>query len=282
MEIRKQINSYGPEKRLEIRLGGDVDLRTLPVYFWQELVALAGARIISRLDHHHSLSFILSESSLFVRKKQVVLITCGNTAPMAILPRFCESFSSDAIRYMRAEYKTTAHVVEYEEAFRSQCREVMDILPDSEITSVAAGPPFHLYCCQYRSEEDIRQKTMQLLMQGIDKKVASFFFADAQDGSSREVLGSILPNIDVFNHFHHFTPQGYSENGVSTCGYYAMHISPENDCSYAGFESDMDPVETEKTVDKLVSYFKPKHASLISVADNSIVVPVSSQSVAES
>ena len=68
----------GTEKRLEIILKQN-NLLQFPEQFWKKMVAQAGAFILSKIENEHICAYLLSESSLFIWKNKLLLITCGNT-----------------------------------------------------------------------------------------------------------------------------------------------------------------------------------------------------------
>ena len=68
----------GSEKKFEIVVN-NVDLRSLPLSFWQEMVAASQAEILSSLSNDFYDAYLLSESSLFVAQDRCIMITCGQT-----------------------------------------------------------------------------------------------------------------------------------------------------------------------------------------------------------
>ncbi|WP_413700374.1 hypothetical protein ACLKMH_00155 [Psychromonas sp. KJ10-10] len=67
----------GSEKRLEIT--SSLNLLEFEYDFWSTMVEQAGAYIISNIENNEVKAFLLSESSLFVWKHRLLLITCGET-----------------------------------------------------------------------------------------------------------------------------------------------------------------------------------------------------------
>ncbi|CAL8130114.1 unnamed protein product [Orchesella dallaii] len=83
----------GVEKLLEIwftRLDGKVgevngNLRKIPRYELEEMLKLVHCEIITSVSNDEIDSYVLSESSLFVSQRRIILKTCGTTTPLQCL-----------------------------------------------------------------------------------------------------------------------------------------------------------------------------------------------------
>lgn len=80
----------GTEKRIEIDFAGEGDLREVPRRGWEEVIELSGTKILHRKETSHFTSFLLSESSLIVYPRKLVLKTCGNTVPLGSVSKIWE------------------------------------------------------------------------------------------------------------------------------------------------------------------------------------------------
>ena len=73
----------GPEKNLQVifnRLYDDTGtLRTISQERYQEMLNYAKCKILSSISNEKCISYILSESSLFVYDDRIILKTCGTT-----------------------------------------------------------------------------------------------------------------------------------------------------------------------------------------------------------
>jgi S-adenosylmethionine decarboxylase len=70
----------GSEKKIEIIFKPSApNLRALGKPFWEDVVWASGAKILSQVSNEHMDAYLLSESSLFVYDRYLVMITCGRT-----------------------------------------------------------------------------------------------------------------------------------------------------------------------------------------------------------
>ena len=69
----------GAEKKCELIVRSDIDLRSLPPRFWHALVAACSAEVLSVVSNDDCEAYLLSESSLFIWTHRMLLITCGRT-----------------------------------------------------------------------------------------------------------------------------------------------------------------------------------------------------------
>ena len=80
----------GPEKTLEIDwvpgVGEEVGLRTISKAVWEELLQFAKCRVLSLTSNENFDSFVLSESSMFVYQRKLIIKTCGTTTLLCLLP----------------------------------------------------------------------------------------------------------------------------------------------------------------------------------------------------
>jgi len=99
----------------------------------------------------------------------------------------------------------------------------------------------------YRTHDE----TIEILMTNLDMKAMEAFYQRGDEpsglvGGKRIDVepGQLYPEANVDSYM--FEPCGYSCNGLSEHGYYTIHCAPEEQCSYASFETTIPvkPVET--------------------------------------
>lgn len=84
----------GPEKTLEIDfdpfLGPERGLREITREQWDALLTDAKCTILDTMSNEYIDSYVLSESSLFVYSRKLLIKTCGTTTLLMCLPKLLE------------------------------------------------------------------------------------------------------------------------------------------------------------------------------------------------
>ncbi len=263
------MNFYGPEKRLEVQIRENtLDLRDLPDNFWQKLVRAAGTNIVDKQVTDVVISFILSESSLFVWSNRLVLLTCGNTYPFAAVSMLLEKIAAADIIFWRCEQKGTANWPLNEKEFYTFSQGIKKSFPQLHYQNIIneTGDTI-LFCQAGHTENDSTKNINQFLLQGLNCHPNNDICFTAKEHPSNRpvILRQIFP--EALHHYHNFSPCGYSENGLLGNGYYALHITPEKEHSYVGFDTDLDLHEHQYLLEHLLTIFKPSTMSVISFSD---------------
>jgi len=250
----------GSEKRLEIT--STLNLLKFTDDFWEEMVKKAGAYIISKIENNNLKAFLLSESSLFVWKDRVLLITCGETHLLQAALYFQKEVSRDEITSLLFQ----RHQATYPERQKSNFQQDKLLLQAQLKGS-----------CRYWSENycgslflfgDNQQPFATkniLMMHGLTGR----FFEALQKGKvkKKDVAYQLQLN-KYFNHFtldqHCFDPQGYSLNAISGQYYFTLHITPEVLSSYLSFESNLPAHMITDFHNHLIRLFKAQRNYLMS------------------
>ena len=96
----------GTEKKVELVVSGDApDLRTLGQGRWREIVEASGAHVLSCMRTERCDAYLLSESSLFVFERKMVMITCGRTRLADAVAEFLKDVAVSDIRLLVFERK---------------------------------------------------------------------------------------------------------------------------------------------------------------------------------
>jgi S-adenosylmethionine decarboxylase len=255
----------GAECRVEIRRARDApSLLAKPRSFWESLAAMAGARIVSSFSTEACQAYILSQSSLFVFRHRVVMITCG---------------SADL---------TGAAIV----AMPDLCGSKLSLFAYSRTSGSGAG------CGPARMEMD-RLALTALLPGGYwldidppEARPAAIFLAGPQ-AMEQPALGFELVMLDIApgtgNAFHQadgpaageslaragasdflrgyatqgraFDPAGYSLNAVLGEDYFSLHVTPEEGRSYVGVKSSR-MAGAPALLEAMTRHFAPRSAML--------------------
>ncbi|KAF1742015.1 hypothetical protein MXB_3226 [Myxobolus squamalis] len=87
-------------------------------------------------------------------------------------------------------------------------------------------------------------------------------------------IDQLLP--DFFLDDQAFDPYGYSVNGIKEDTYFTIHVTPQESCSYASFETNLASPELSKVLMRVLDIFKPANFCL------AVVYNVGIQKTAES
>lgn len=258
----------GTEKKFELIVDPAVDsFRTFGDGYWTGVVRGAGADILSKLSNGHCDAYLLSESSLFVFDHRLTMMTCGQTtlhdAVLAVLERV------GADRVQALVYKRKHEVFPHDQptSFFDDVRVLNDRLP-GRAYQFGNRDEHHLYLFHVDrgTDDGLRGTTVEVLMHGLGEG-ARRDFCITERATTAEVRAAtgvdrIVPDFDVDDHL--FRPRGYSLNALRGDEYYAVHVTPEQGCSYASFESNHRFAgDLESVLARLMGAFRPRTWDLI-------------------
>jgi len=280
----------GPEKRLEIDFkykeensnptkdvvsaiddDGDctfprLGMRKISREKWTYLLSLAKCSILSHMSNEYCDSFVLSESSLFVYEKKVILKTCGTTVLLNCVCTLINYANSVGMEVALVMFSRKNFLFPEEQRFpHTDWKQEVDFLNKTfDGTAYVLGPltqeHWYLYLADYtdHSVSDRNEKTVELMMHNLHPDVLSQFFRKPGESSGSVkfpgmadlIRGSIT---DEFN----FAPCGYSMNGLFGPGHYTIHVTPESHCSYASFETNVSLPSYGPLINHVLSIFRP-------------------------
>lgn len=242
----------GPEKKFELLLApGSESLRERGHEYWSSIVRAAGAAVLSQISNQKVDAYLLSESSLFVYARRLVMITCGCTTLASALEKLLRETDTSTIQSLIFERKNENFPHAQLSRFEDDLERLAELIP---CTAVEFGNPeedciklFHLDKRHNASPDD---STLELLMHDIS--------ADAQDGF-KDLFDKAIVDDYVFE------PQGYSLNAIRDEYYFTIHVTPEENGSYASFETNCKRSDAEalEIFDKVISRCSPKRFDLM-------------------
>ncbi|CAG7675280.1 unnamed protein product [Allacma fusca] len=291
--VEKLLELWFMRSSPEIHDYGSLDLRRIPKAEIVNMLEIVKCEVISTMSNDYLDSYVLSESSLFISKKRVILKTCGTTTPLQCLKYLMllvETYTGfDAVEnvfYSRKNYKRP----ELQRSPHRNFKEELAILQ-------AFFPDGHGYClggknmqdCWYlytysnnnnnnmfenqmlqekMNDDDNKENTNKLepdqtcevLMTELDPNIMKIFSkevcADGKEATIKSGIDRIFPNVVINDHL--FDPCGYSMNGIFKNGsYMTIHITPEPDYSYVSFETNAPQDSYMSIVEKVLKIFKP-------------------------
>lgn len=280
----------GFEKRLDIEFEFSNDLnhadhripkfglRSIPRNELDSILSAAECTIVSTIRNPFFDSYVLSESSLFVYPNRIVIKTCGTTKLLLSIPLVLDSALKIQMRPKRCRYtRGTFMFPESQPVLHRDFSSEAQYL-DQYFGGLGNGGKayvlgdalnfsnWHIYVADSASAS-APIYTLEMCMTNLDRSKARQFFQSpgvtASSLTQASGIGSLLPNSQIDDFL--FDPCGYSMNGIEGNAHSTIHITPEDDFSYASFEtmgySDSD-VKISDLINKVLSVFNPSNFSI--------------------
>ncbi|XP_060605951.1 S-adenosylmethionine decarboxylase proenzyme 1-like isoform X2 [Ruditapes philippinarum] len=263
----------GTEKLLEVwftssREETKPDLRTIQRSEWVKLLNLVQCEIISCTQIDDMDSYVLSESSMFVTERRFILKTCGTTTlllaiePLLKLVKEKCGFDNVAdIFYSRKNFMQPDKQHGIHRTFENEVEHLDTLFKNGAAYTLGRinRDCWYLYTMD---EVGVSQpdQTVELLMWDLcPEKMAVFTKETCSDGKeAREKSGidKIIPGAKIDDFL--FEPCGYSMNGLLPDGQYiTIHVTPEPNCSYVSFESNVPQESYTGLINRVLNTFKP-------------------------
>jgi len=247
----------GTEKRVEVDFApaGGSDLRVVTHEDWADVVRLSQTTIIGRKETANFTSFLLSESSLIVYPGKVVIKTCGRTVPLASIRKILElgrgaGMEPEWLCYSRKNFLAPSQQPKEHQSSEAEialCREACGI-GEAYILGPLTGEHWLLYNAEFKQvDSSVRGDfTVDMMMYGLPEDVRNKFYTDKPEGSREGAeemtrasgLGAMAETINGEVDDYCFAPCGYSCNAHAGDTYFITHVTPEEGCSYASFETN--------------------------------------------
>ncbi|RHY43156.1 hypothetical protein DYB34_011844 [Aphanomyces astaci] len=274
----------GPEKNLEIDFtdaGHPDGLRALSRTQLDALCDAAKCTILSKVSNASLDAYVLSESSLFVYPRKLLMKTCGTTTLLKTLPLVMEylhelGMSIDKVRYSRKNFLQPEEQHFPHTSFSAEVEFLNDFFPNGVAHVLGPITGDHWYSYNWdadthgpnspsNSSERKNEHTVHMLMQDMHADVAAHFFKrdngmDGVEMSAASGIRDLVPNaiLDSFA----FEPCGYSMNSIEDDVYSTIHITPESHCSYASFETNDKVGAYAPMVERVLAVFRPSKMTL--------------------
>ncbi|XP_041462575.1 S-adenosylmethionine decarboxylase proenzyme-like [Lytechinus variegatus] len=243
------------------------DLRVIPRDEIAEMLVKVKCEIVSFSERDEQYAYVLSESSLFISKRRLILKTCGMTTILASLEplitlaeKYC-NFKVVDIFYSRKNFMRPDLQHSLYKSFEDEVK-YLDSIFDRGAAYVLGrmnGDCWYLYTLDNSSIEQPDQ-TLEILMTELDDEIMAHF-QNTKGRKSEAVtkdsgIADLLPDcmIDGFV----FDPCGYSMNGLlQNDGYVTIHVTPEKEFSYVSFETNASMEEYSSLVERILTTFRP-------------------------
>lgn len=216
------------------------------------------------------IAYLLSESSMFVSQERLILKTCGQTTLLRCIKPLLElaktecglsnvqDFFYSRMNYLAPGLQSTPH-----QTFEQEVQWLDQLFSDGAGYALGRmnGPDtWYLYTLDNTlpgvNEPD---QTLEILMLDLDREVMNNFYksvhSDADEVSKVTGITDLLPGavIDAVL----FDPCGYSANGLLNNSYFNIHITPQEECSYVSFETNIKVSCYKELISNVLKTFKP-------------------------
>lgn len=279
----------GIEKKLCVNFSGEGDLRTLGAECWGRVVKRADASILSVAHAKEMDLYLLSESSLFVLPKSVIVKTCGKTRLLNCLPlllRLAATIGGDdetktlvpsSLRFARSSYMFPDEQRCPHTSLDEEIAQLRKLFPDGVLSTLGSGTGlnWHVFTVSMgdhlQQAENLHDEKAVSDFQGLVGSptcldVAMFDCDEAQAMKARPVHGvldALHASSDAFDE-HFFEPFGYSCNACVSGSHYAdVHVTPQKCSSYISYEINTEASTYAKWVFQCLDTYRPRFFSIL-------------------
>ncbi len=233
---------------------------------------------------------------MFVYDYQIVLKTCGTTTLLNCIPKLLEIAASvgllkvDDIFYNRQNFFFPDRQLEPHFSFEAECKLLDGYFKNggAYILGRINENHYNFYNAESRmNREDPymqeKDSTLEILMTGLDPlRMAKFYHVEGRDCKDNKDIRDEIGISDFFpgaliDDFM-FEPFGYSLNALMDDGYYTIHITPQPNCSFVSFETNVFMEDYTELINKVVQAFRPDRFILAHIANSHAAehIPVTS------
>ena len=149
---------------------------------------------------------------------------------------------------------------------------------------IGSSPQINNYCNNNSNSSSCADNTLEILMCDLDPDVNEMLIKDHaytehpvdpnnSVPTATQLLQHIYPCARIDDYI--FDPCGYSCNGLTTeGGYFTVHVTPEPHCSYASFETNIQPpngpASFSEVIAKIVGIFRPRKFTVTLFAEKQL------------
>lgn len=269
----------GSEKKLEVIVDRcNVDIRSLGLRFWTSIVNAGHAEIISSISSQTCDAFLLSESSLFVWSDRFTMITCGQTKLIDAATLFIKE-SPYPIASVFFQRKNELFPQLQHTDFEEDVRTLQSLLGGTiyHFGKQHYNHIFHYEASPLLENTNYAQEdtTIELLMYNLGQRASEIFL-----NQSQEKIHTLLRKTNLLSSFDIdeflFEPFGYSVNGLKDRYYFAIHVTPQEECSYTSFETNVPIHQATTVIQELVRALGPKHFDTVVFCDQPLAPTIPS------
>eukprot|EP01104_Vermistella_antarctica_P006304 TRINITY_DN17016_c1_g1_i1.p1 TRINITY_DN17016_c1_g1~~TRINITY_DN17016_c1_g1_i1.p1 ORF type:complete len:457 (+),score=120.71 TRINITY_DN17016_c1_g1_i1:542-1912(+) len=276
----------GPEKKLEIcffdKPSDPLGLRVVSQADWQSVLNLVKCTILSCTKNAHFDAYVLSESSLFVYPYKVILKTCGTTTLLCCVKALLDlvdhldtgvefvSFSRKNLIFPEAQLYPHLDFDQEVKYLNKYFK-----IGHGYVLGPKDGDHWYLYIADFDDGPTqggyVPDQTFEILMTNLDPDAMRVFYQDSPDYVSAKHTTAVTGIADLIpgattDEFQ-FDPCGYSVNGLLDDVYFTIHVTPEPECSFVSFETNLSLRNFAPLINHVVSIFRPGTLAINLFAD---------------
>lgn len=260
----------GSEKKFELVVSDDVSLLQWPESQHLELVKAANTQVLSKIENPKVKAYLLAESSLFVWRNRLTMITCGGTTLVNAAERAFEMIRADQIETFFYQRKNEYFPQLQSTDFYSDVKRLNGRVKGKAFR-MGRADDHHLFLFHsdnhYNPAHD--DKTLEVLMYGLQGKARYVFNTSGLDIKTiREEtrVDKIIPGFQVDDHA--FSPIGYSLNAIDGDRYYTIHVTPQDESPYVSFETNLtahesSPEAVRTILQSVLEVFRPQSFDIV-------------------
>lgn len=251
----------GSEKKLEVSFNDKAG----SLFDWSrskvdQLVARSEAQILSEVTNDECRAYLLSESSLFMWKDRLTMITCGQTNLANSAEFLIKEFGVEAMDSFIFERKNEYFPRHQKSDFYEDVKRFQKNIAGS---AYRFGEPNEHHIFLFHMEKNYcphnTDHTLEILMYGLQGKAKELFSATHETSAAirDRILSEPVLQGYQFDDFV-FQPQGYSCNAIKGAQYFTIHVTPQEACPYVSFETNAISCDYEVILSAVIRVFQPQ------------------------
>eukprot|EP00008_Paramoeba_atlantica_P005716 CAMPEP_0201475864 /NCGR_PEP_ID=MMETSP0151_2-20130828/1198_1 /ASSEMBLY_ACC=CAM_ASM_000257 /TAXON_ID=200890 /ORGANISM="Paramoeba atlantica, Strain 621/1 / CCAP 1560/9" /LENGTH=318 /DNA_ID=CAMNT_0047856071 /DNA_START=114 /DNA_END=1071 /DNA_ORIENTATION=+ len=260
----------GPEKKLELTFAMKGTLMQMGTdTTWQPILDFAACTILSETRSSTVEAYLLSESSLFVFDKKIMIKTCGTTKLLHCLPEFIKlakkidpKATIQSLSFSRKNYIQPHLQPEPHADFEMETEYLRKYVP-GEATVLGPCHPsteeddhWCVYLSDSKNDALKHDQCLELMMLDLDPEVMNQFHQKSEKKRSDRAARLHYLGADHFDD-HMFFPCGYSVNAVKESDYFTVHITPNEGHSYVSYETNAQVEQFGPLANEVVATYRP-------------------------
>ncbi|CAM9496861.1 unnamed protein product [Ectocarpus sp. 13 AM-2016] len=278
----------GPEKTLEVcfkpGIGNPQGCRALTRKSLDRMCSRAKCTILHQISNDYLDAYVLSESSLFVYPHKVVMKTCGTTTLLRCVATLLQAALEQQglvlewMGYSRKNFTFPSDQLFPHSSFEQELQYLrahthleQRLNGAGYVLGPVTGDHWFVYIADKcdRPDYTATDRTINMMMFDMHPDTAKHFYKEAcptgREMTKKTGIAELVPGavVDDFA----FDPCGYSMNAILYDSYYTIHVTPEESCSYASFETNNPFKSYRSIINNVLNVFRPKRWVLTMVAD---------------